>query len=1129
MAKKSPHPATLADLGALVDSGKAKPLKASKSLRKLARAEPSIRPTLKPQRKLKADSGDILSGSTVSQRERARAIRVQMDTENAADRRRNQPTLKEAISDELSGRGHGDDVVRGVAKKVGKALVPSGTSTIKYRGKLHKVEADTAGVPGLGKIGGRGQRLVEDLVNIPAQAIPSLYVTGAAAYEAAKGDTSRGAKLLKDLPHTSPTAALVTGHPGRALKIADEHPGFALAEAYGVKGAVGRTAGRAARSGVLGGELKKVASTKREDAVGPEGTGLAKKREYSRDLTVKAGQVLREKRKIARAEELHRRAKETGDAELAANANRIDPRIMSDSDIRRRMDAQRAAAEAIRRHNRATIVRETERTVTNQAKVEGSPAKMAATLKRNRSEKIKPTAAATLHAQGITKASHADLRAYRAEIVAQQPNLSPSKLRANRETVKQIDKALKKPDVGDKLTNVAERYAEIMGPLQEGLIKRGMLAEAQAAKAPLIPYAVRHMGATYDKKAGVFTNKAGDIVTTSDIRAHMKANGVKPPAFVTQAPGMRGAKNFFLSSSRAPNIGNKGPRTGLATKEGTHDVSPRVLVEGAARAQGLIDAADGFTAMVKEFAHKPTLGKLKTHRDAESAARDLEARTGTSWAAIRVSPFKGRHEQLSILLEKAQEGSLGEIVGGKQPLREAIESAVRGEDGPGDWALIPQAAQQQLAAHMRTLGAGPKAKAFQVVSSNFRRTVLATSPSWALGNLTEGLLRMGISRSGPMSYATGRAALARLKEIDPDAAHELAVRTVGGGHYHSAEGQHIHRDSTQFADSAVLAPVAKALGAFWRAPGPKHAANAWRGWTDIVFRQLNGRLESGMQTAMLGRALRESPLMSDHTRKLGAEAIDQAARGLRDTNEQARFADAVRRMYGQYDAFSPDTRWAIATYTPFVAWTLNAIKFMTDVLPRDHPALLALIAASEEVTADWRKDHGMDLFIKDRLPGFLQGSIPLSEGRHQRAPFRYTPFGAFGDLPTTLAGAVLPQASGVLSAFKGEDWKGKKLRNKDGSQYNDAQKAIAAAGSFIDSTVPIVGVAKRVAQRGPSALNPLRPVAPPKDKSAGSSGSTLKDLQGVGSGSSGTSRDLQKLSSGGGGSTEDDLRALIGG
>jgi hypothetical protein len=50
-------------------------------------------------------------------------------------------------------------------------------------------------------------------------------------------------------------------------------------------------------------------------------------------------------------------------------------------------------------------------------------------------------------------------------------------------------------------------------------------------------------------------------------------------------------------------------------------------------------------------------------------------------------------------------------------------------------------------------------------------------------------------------------------------------------------------------------------------------------------------------------------------------------------------------MYGKYGKFSPDMRKAVALYTPFAAWSLNAMTFVVKTLPRDHPVALAVTAA----------------------------------------------------------------------------------------------------------------------------------------------------------------------------------------
>jgi hypothetical protein len=208
---------------------------------------------------------------------------------------------------------------------------------------------------------------------------------------------------------------------------------------------------------------------------------------------------------------------------------------------------------------------------------------------------------------------------------------------------------------------------------------------------------------------------------------------------------------------------------------------------------------------------------------------------------------------------------------------------------------------------MRVVGPGAMGKTGQLINSSFRKTVLSTSPKWLLGNVTEAALRSALAKAGPRSYLTGKKVMARLKELDPEAAKEASVRTTGGGHYSMAQRQP-RRDHTQFEDTK-LEGLAKNLGAFWQAPGPKQAAGIWHGWTDFVFNR-QPPIESKFQTAMLGKAIRDSNLMDGQTLKLSKAAIDQAARGLRNTNEQVAFGRAVDRMYGKYNKFSPEGRQA---------------------------------------------------------------------------------------------------------------------------------------------------------------------------------------------------------------------------
>jgi hypothetical protein len=103
------------------------------------------------------------------------------------------------------------------------------------------------------------------------------------------------------------------------------------------------------------------------------------------------------------------------------------------------------------------------------------------------------------------------------------------------------------------------------------------------------------------------------------------------------------------------------------------------------------------------------------------------------------------------------------------------------------------------------------------------------------------------------------------------------------------------------------------------------------------------------------------------------------------------------------------------------------------------------------------------------MEGWLQGSIPLPGGAHLRVT-RFTPMSLATDPLGTVSGSILPQFSGVMKAFEGQDWTGKKLKTKDGEPpgFNDEMKA--ALSAFANSTIPGLSLAQNVAKKGPKAI-----------------------------------------------------------
>lgn len=884
------------------------------------------------------------------------------------------------------------------------------------------------------------ERTIQDAFDLPAQAIPSLYVP---AKRAVEGDPGGAAKLLAE------PFARTARNPAKEFA---EHPLATALLVAGGKGAIGRGTGAALRRAPSK-KLRKAGSVTRKPRT-LEGASLTQRREYSPDITTKAAQVASEKlarRKVAKLREQAKGMPDDRAHALQAKAALRDPDRMRPSEVRRRVDERVDANFLVSRANRGE------------------------TLKAMKQTGVRKAPAVGLVAQGITKASKDDLRAYMAELERVYPELSDAQKVANRALRKQIKGALKsKKFKPERLQAAAGAYRKAIEPLERKLVGTGMLSAAQAEKAKLIPYATRRMGSK--------------DFTPEQIREHMAATGTKEPAFVTQAPNARGARNFYVSSERPPSLG-KAKRTGEATRKGTFDASGEALVEQGVRMRGLIDAHEGFQGTVGEFAHRAPTGKVKTlgsYKRARQLADELNAKPGSSgWTPVRINPFAGRREQLEGLLERIDPETVLE----HKDVREALTAAVEHpEAGPGPWALIPTDAATRLQQHMRVLGAGGTAKAGQLVNKAFRTTVLATSPKWLTGNVVEGVGRTALLRATPADLVRGRRVVKRLGRIDERAAKETSARALGGGHYSFAL-RAPRRGAEQF-EHTNLQPVARALGSFWRAPGPRQLATTWRAYTDIVFRHVNQRMETGLQTAMAGKYMR-TRLMDGNALKLSGKAVEQAAEGLRNTDTQVAMARYVDRAYGRYSKFSPAGRQAISLYTPFVAWSLNAVRFITSVLPKDHPAVTALIASAHEASEEWRKEHGLSQFIEGAVPGWLQGSIPTPGGGHLRVS-RYTPFGAFSEPGATVADAVLPQLSGTLEALKGRDWTGRELPGSP----DQAQRFAFAAKSFVEATVPVVGQAERIAknegtlgQKLRKEYDPFKAISPRRKK-----GPQLPDL-----------------------------------
>jgi hypothetical protein len=569
------------------------------------------------------------------------------------------------------------------------------------------------------------------------------------------------------------------------------------------------------------------------------------------------------------------------------------------------------------------------------------------------------------------------------------------------------------------------------------------------------------------------TEKVYTPLKSDRILAHMKAGRVNPEhvAFVTQRPGGLGPGSFNMRAL-SKDLTRKGlptqTRTGQAVIQGLLDTHPSRLTANVVRLQQFEAADRNYVNAFHEVAARSPGGDLRIFTNPKKGRDFIESSKydehgnrihgAPDWRLIRVNPWGGRESQLAHLLEHGDpEGFVRNKDGGvDHPISQAIQDAVSGKalEGEGPWAAVPAEWAQRIADHAEVYRSS--SPTLRALTGLFRNTVLPLSLPWLFGNVSEAAIRTAIHNPRiARDVIFYRRTLKAIEAVDPQEASRIRDM-LGTGHFGMSEISDTYTSLAQFSNSR-LRPVAKALAVARRTHGPKQVADAYAKFTDWVFHTANQGVETPFREAIAGAHLRG--VFGDRAiGRISAQAVEDAANGLRNTNAQVRMADEVRRAYGQYEAFSPGQRKFIVLYSPFAAWSLNAMRFLGVVLPKDHPVLTAALAAQNRATTDWRSKHGLIeggfLHGKAPVPAFLMGSIPTPGGGHIRAQ-RYTPFGFFGDPAGSVADMILPQFSGGLHALMGQKWTGAPL--KPHGEVSSPEKFYAAFTQELATFIPFYG------------------------------------------------------------------------
>lgn len=339
---------------------------------------------------------------------------------------------------------------------------------LEGHGTFAKVSGDIAGAIGSVAPGGEfAKHLIEEGVNLPAVVLPSAFLTGKAAVNAAQGNPGEINALLKQWKETGVLPALAEGNGSAALSALKNRPLYSALEALGAANAVGRGAGAAARAA----SHDRVGGLSRPD-LPVRGTNIRIKRRYSRDLIRQLGQ--RAYDRTGRGSSV---APDTlrGRHYLKEAANRFE-----------------AGSEAIRKGS-------------NQRDLEALkailPKKRFGRLDRKSAEVV------NLAVERIARhpeTFHADLHHYKQMLEATAKELRPdgkpvldkAQMAANRALVKQIDAGLKLDHGRIKGTvDAANAFVALQKPILEEMVALKLISPDQAAKAAATGFARVHMGA----------------------------------------------------------------------------------------------------------------------------------------------------------------------------------------------------------------------------------------------------------------------------------------------------------------------------------------------------------------------------------------------------------------------------------------------------------------------------------------------------------------------------------------------------------------------------------------------------------------------------------------------------------
>lgn len=911
--------------------------------------------------------------------------------------------------------------------------------------------------------------VINEAIDLPAQTFLSSAIAGSAARSAVEGKP-------KALEGVGQGVLSQVEHPIRSF---EEAPLATALTFAGGEAAIGGALGKVARAGALGDRAAELASTVRPDlklygesptegpaeasGVGPAPReGLRKGQSYNPDPLRKAAQLGYEKALTKLPQGLGRQADP-----FQAEGWRLQ-RNASGGGITRvgRVDRVRAAGEQTRRRF-----------------VKGTVERVAGLRPKDGSEHAVPLIVQRIVRRPDTV--EVDLQKEATKLRNAQPGLTRSQLHANKANLQRVEDLLaNKKFLADpsEAFRAANRYRAIQAPLEAILIHGGVLKPGQL-RAKLFPYAQAHMGALYDGEA--LRDANGHQLLDEQIQAHMKANGVEEPGFISHKGGIDSGSSFYQATTKQPSL-EKHARTGSAFSKGVADHSYEGLAGSIASQASRAAALEVRARELNLLALKPKRGGFVSQEAAQAYAKELQYTPEGARIEGGLGKLVPVHLGSDPILATGNvhppdvQGTLDQF--GLSEYKSAVSKA------NGKYGLIPEHVQNRLKAHDEAVSAKTNIKrAAQTYQQGFRRAKLNTSTRHIAGVVQEQGIRLAMEGAGPQAKRTGKLFLRSLNKAAELDHHGHLLDDAGplgaplrelegqlgtrGGQVASQKANNVVRKGQAWSGSDFGASIARTADGAAHSTVGSAILKPWHAWQHVIEGGLT-KVEESTHQAMLGKALKDSGFIKSYRSalKLQDEGMQELIKGGLTPNKADALARSVDDMLGNWAHQTPVVRNLIGNYAPFGLWYLNSMRWLYR-LPVSHPIKTGILAALYHATKAERGKKGQGFGAPGEVPAFLQGTIDTNlpvVGKVSIAPSYYSPGGTLGpEATSTAVEQFLPQLQGIVSAAKGQNaLSGEKLTTSKGKELGPISDLGNILGEVATGPVPFATQAQSLLQGG---------------------------------------------------------------